>query len=128
MNATTTANKTIKVTHIDPEQKVIRCVARVDMPDYDIKAGQVFFLSRASEVDTFYIVVWNKEQNKWACGHPARANAKPCTHVQAVSTHCHDRAEREKAARLAASKPPIPLAERGALNGNRGFSLLKKAS
>lgn len=116
---TKTANKTIKVTHINPEQKVIRCVARVDMPEYGIKAGDVFFLSRASEKDTFYVVVWSMDENKWNCGHPTSKKAKICTHVQAVGSHCHARANRNK---------PIPLAERGSLNGNRGFSLLKKAS
>lgn len=119
MTTTKNTNKTIKVTHISEEQKVIRCTARVDMPEYGINAGDVFFLSRASEKDTFYVVVWSKEENKWNCGHPTSKKAKPCTHVNEVSAHCHARATRNK---------PIPLAERGSLNGNRAFSLLKRAS
>lgn len=114
--ATTTANKTIKVTHIAPEQNVIRCVARFDMPEYGIKAGDVFFLSRGSEEGTFHVVTWDEIANKWRCDHPSRANAKSCIHIVNVSDHCHARATRNK---------PIPLAERGSLNGNRPFSLLK---
>ena len=114
MNTLTATTKTVKV--LLTEQDVIRCTAKIAMPEYGIKAGDVFFLSRGSEVDTFYVVVYDDKQNKYVCGHPTSKKAKPCTHVQAVSSYCQKRAKREA---------PIPLAERGTLNGNRPFSILK---
>lgn len=128
MDATQT-KKTVKITDISPNTNVIRCVARRDMPEYGLKKGQVFMLSRSSEADTFYIVVWSDERSNWTCGHPASPKAKPCTHIRNVSAYCCERAKRAKRQQAPAIHPAIKsIAERGSLNGNRGFSLLKKAS
>ena len=113
MKTLTNTGKTVKIEHT--EQEYIKCVARFDMPEIGIKAGETFYLARSASSNdgTYYIVVWNNVTLKWDCPCPAR---KPCRHSKTITAR-HNSAVR--------SKQPLDIGSRGSLNGNRAFSLLK---
>lgn len=120
--ATKIISKTIKVEYT--EQEMIRCVARVDMPEYGLKVGDVFYLARSSKNDgQYYVCRFDDRAASWFCGCPAR---KPCRHEKAAGAHSHARMLAQKAA-----KEPTPIVAKrgGGLNyANEGFSILKRSA
>jgi hypothetical protein len=116
--------KLITVVKIDwtTAQKV-RMTARKDLPEYGLKAGDVFYLVRSSKADTtneYYIVRWN--YSNWQCPCKSR---KPCRHITIVSADCHARiqARKEKQQKAIISRPsammPVKDTNTAVLNGNR---------
>lgn len=80
----------------------IRMTANVDMPEYGLKAQQVFYLVRSSADDgTYYIDTWDYEKKQWncPCKHSVeRPNARPCRHRRLVSADCKARRDAKRAA------------------------------
>jgi hypothetical protein len=95
MTATLTATTTVQVTWTRAAK--IHMVAKIDMPEYGLKAEQIFYLVRSSANDgTYYIVTWNYAESKWSCPckHSVeRPTAKPCRHRRLVSADCKARRE-----------------------------------
>ncbi len=76
--------QTIKIEYT--EAQTIRCVARRDIPEANIKEGQVIYLTRSSKNDgTYYIATWNYAEMRWDCRCPA---TKPCRHNKLISVDC----------------------------------------
>ncbi|MBO0790000.1 MAG: hypothetical protein J2P36_03495 [Ktedonobacteraceae bacterium] len=142
-----TATRTVKVTFT--EQESIRCVARQDMPEYGIKAGDIFYLSRSSRDNgDYYITRYDEKAACWFCSCPSR---KPCRHEKNAGQAAHARRVRlqqlaakavlpsqvAQAARttrqpvITSAKPATPRVAasqpryEAPLNGNRPFSLLR---
>lgn len=89
---------TITAVHIDwTKAPKIRMTAKVDMPEYGLKAEQVFYLVRSSANNgDYYIVVWSYDEKQWncPCKHSVeRPNARPCRHRRLVSVDCKARKE-----------------------------------
>lgn len=80
----------------------VRMTAKVDMPEYGLKAEQVFYLVRSSADDgTYYIVTWNYTAIQWTCPckHSVeRPNARQCPHRRLVNADCKARREAKQAA------------------------------
>ena len=124
--ATKPATKTV---HIDyTTATTIRCVARVDMPEYGIKQGDVFYLARSSKNDgTYYVQTWDYANIAWQCSCPAGSPPvdehglpmyapKRCWHKRAVIAACnaHHKQMREQAATEAANQKRAQAAARKA--------------
>jgi hypothetical protein len=102
MTATLTASATITTTvHITWTRAAkIRMQANVDMPEYGLKAEQIFYLVRSSADDgTYYLLQWDYEAKAWSCPckHSIeRPNARPCRHRRLVSADCKARREAKR--------------------------------
>lgn len=100
MTATLTATTTVHITWTCAAK--VRMTAKIEMPEYGLKAEQVFYLVRSSANDgTYYLLVWNYAESKWTCPckHSVeRPNAKQCRHRRLVSADCKAHQEARKAA------------------------------
>ncbi len=104
MNITAT---TVTITHT--QQRYIRCVARVDMPEYGITVGEVFYCSRSSKNNgEYYITRFDVSLHTWLCSCAAVWH---CKHIKGVSAACKARAksrnEREAACTFAVHHPSM---------------------
>lgn len=147
MNTVTIATEVKKVVHITwTTSPTIRMKANVDMPEYGLKADQVFYLSRKSDNSgDYYILTWLFTETRWSCPckwGTTKAHVKPCRHANDVNFDCHSRKTARKLildnlkkpavkAMTVAMQPSYPATvstqkrEHAPLNGNRGFSLPK---
>ncbi len=100
---TTATKPQTRTVHIEGTQAAtIRCTARVDQPEYGIKAGDVFYLTRSSKNDgTYYICTWNYTAIAWQCSCPA--TIQKCRHIRTVSALCHERKQQQQTAQTEAA-------------------------
>lgn len=86
MKATATIVKTVTIEFTNAP--LIRCQAKVDMPEVGITEGSVFYLVRSSKNDgSYYISTWSYERMMWQDTCPATINN--CRHNRAVNADCH---------------------------------------
>lgn len=72
-------HRIVKIDFFEGEH--LKCVARVDMPEWNIQAGETFWLVKAgSYAGYYYIVSWDRVS--WACRCPS---VKPCKHQRYVN-------------------------------------------
>src|SRR5258708_1993342 len=77
--------QTIKIEYT--EAATIRCVARRDIPEANIKEGSVFYLVKSDSLgeNWYYIATWNYTEMQWDCRCPA---TKPCRHMVLINQDC----------------------------------------
>ncbi len=80
---------TIKIEHT--EAKIVRCVAKKDLPAYGLKEGQVFYCAKSKSLgnNVYHILQWNYQEVRWNCPCSAKVNyLVTCHHVNDVSKDC----------------------------------------
>jgi len=101
MTTTTVATITRIVNITWTRAAKVRMTANVDMPEYGLKAQQVFYLVRSSaDNNDYYLLVWDYAEVKWdcPCKHSVeRPQARTCRHRRLVSADCRARKEAKKA-------------------------------
>jgi hypothetical protein len=104
MTATAVATTTTTVHITWTRAAKIRMTARVDMPEYGLKAEQIFYLVRSSANDgTYYLVVWSYGEKQWQCPCKwsiERPMAHPCRHRRLVNADCKARRDAKRASQL----------------------------
>lgn len=71
-----------RVVHVEMQQEHAVCIARVDMPEYGIKAGETFELVKAGSFAGYaYIIVYGPAGRVCSC--PAKV--QNCKHVKLAS-------------------------------------------
>lgn len=78
-----------RLVKVDMQQEHVTCTARVDMPEYGIKRGEMFHLvACGSHPGYAYIVTWDTAWNKHACSCQGYAARHFCKHADLVNEVC----------------------------------------
>lgn len=74
---------------VDIQQEHVTCTARVDMPEYGIKRGEMFHLVACGSYPGYaYIVTWDAAWNKHACSCKSYQFRHACQDADLVNEVC----------------------------------------
>lgn len=102
---TTAERKQNELAQLIAERRVVRAemqaqhatvTARVDMPEYGIKAGETFHLVMSSFEGYAYIVKWDQVWTKHACGCKGYEWKHYCKHTDNVNAVCKSRFHQQR--------------------------------
>lgn len=93
-----------RIVRCDMQQEHVTCIARVDMPEYGIEAGETFHLYAAASFPGYAYIVKEAPEGR-QCSCPAH---KPCKHLKAINVLMVARYYARKAAAHTMVLEPAP--------------------
>lgn len=100
-----------RVVRCDMQSEHIRCVARVDLPEYGVRAGETFHLVQSSYEGYAYVVTENAEFGYIECPCKAYEFHRQCKHTKLVGAANAARYFRQHELTEAAAIAPAILGE-----------------